>query len=364
MIETLPNASESSEAKRKKKLSKIRMAIMRFMAAGLILSAYPVGKEIAEHDQRKAEIEEPAGEIRSEYGFSGSEVMFAEEFDKVFSFEYQELERWQQKEEGLEEVFGFASPSYAQDFRVRLDAAKSSMDGTQGISTAKLKISFEEIFYPKKIGEDRKVNLSAIETGDGNVDVDHLESLIAGFPRNWIHGEIEAIIQSSKEGGIYEIDGIEWTTVANFQRRDTKINLFARTLKDSADHVVDILAHEAGHANDWFSDSTTSYEEKLELLANVAKRIEDPDRFQFVYAESKTKKTRDQKFNRYLHAQEYWADICAQYFKDPTRLPMEDFELVDGWVRKGDPDYDPLVFSEKRVETLNVISQGKISSQF
>ena len=208
------------------------------------------------------------------------------------------------------------------------------------------------------------MNLSDIETGDGNVDVQLLESLMARFPSNWIHGEIDAITQRLESGNVFELDGVEWTTVANFQRRDTKINLFAHTSEAGTDDLIDNLAHEAGHANDWFSDSTTSYEEKLELLANVAERIGDSDRFQSAYAESKTQETKDQKFNRYLYAQEYWADICAQYFKDPTRLPMEDFELVDGWVRKGDPDYDPLAFSEKRIEMLNVISQGKISNQF
>jgi len=114
--------------------------------------------------------------------------------------------------------------------------------------------------------------------------------------------------------------------------------------------IENILSHEMAHANDWVSDMELSNEERLDLLLAVGSRLDAVPRYGSNYVEAIENKNK--KTERYFKAQEYWAEISAQYFRDPDELDAKDYLLVDGVVRKTDPNFNCRKSSRERKELI------------
>ncbi len=370
-IENMAPVPESGETRRAKKLSKINSAIKKFIVAGLVLEAGFGGyvatrgaENIKARNEVHQSIEEGKKVINETEGqkvpdsVSPDRQKSEEDFDKDFQFEYEQLAHFQEKEKELETLFAYGAPDRADVFKRNLDVSRSRADHLPEKDRAKLKIDFETEFFPRVVEEEFHPQIdSPIETGDGVISPDILRKVIATFPRNWVNGEIKEIAQAnSNENPITERGGLVWTTDAAIIQ--DKVTLFQNIKNHSKDYFVEILGHESGHANDWKSNKRASYEDKLDLLLKVSRRIDSQDKFHSTYAESQLKSNqKDSRINKYLYSQEYWAEICSQYFKDPTQLSIDDFELVDGWVKKADPKYNPTVMTEQRMQILNQIAK-------
>ncbi|MDO8574274.1 MAG: hypothetical protein Q7R86_01465, partial [bacterium] len=75
-----------------------------------------------------------------------------------------------------------------------------------------------------------------------------------------------------------------------------------------------------------------------DLLLAVGDRLDDPDRYESWYVESI--KNKDKQYEQYTKAIEYWAEICERYFYMPRDMNIKDFRLVEGVVKKADPQFD------------------------
>lgn len=177
------------------------------------------------------------------------------------------------------------------------------------------------------------------------------EFLSTTYPKGWVDNEVSSITQSDERKPLGEkYGGAKHATVAAAYIREGergKIKFYDVTLTNSPSHLLrDVLPHELGHGNDWLSDQEMTYEERLDLQLAVAERLSADDRFQSSYVESI--QNDNPQAERCLKALEYWAEICGQYFNDPSKLHYNDYELVNNCVKAGDPDYDENAANEVR----------------
>ncbi len=201
-----------------------------------------------------------------------------------------------------------------------------------------------------------KVPFSGRWTGEGRqMDSAFVVNLLEKtFPKGWGRTEVPVISYKDRRKKIPEQYAMQeqgddvW---AQYNTVEKTITFFKPAASYMLyDNINDCLAHELGHANDWAADNETSLTDKMELLLAVSDRIKAEDRFQSWYVEHIGKKEgvqEDQEI-RYAKVSEYWAEICAAYFKDPATLNVKDFELVDNWVKKSDPDFDVFEASHLR----------------
>jgi hypothetical protein len=203
--------------------------------------------------------------------------------------------------------------------------------------------------YP---GKETPPNISGFE--DLGVNSGMVEQLLSEdffFPQNWIQGEIKEITYvdevKKKQGGI---------GIGRYTNSDNAIVFFRKKAGKIPDEVREALpwfykhnfAHESAHANDWETDKDLNIIERAELLTSVINRLNSENSYK-----SPNSYQKDEYYEIYLDgtktgnrhaAQEYWAEICKTYFSRPEYLKQhhpEDFELVDEYVKKQDPDFDP-----------------------
>lgn len=166
------------------------------------------------------------------------------------------------------------------------------------------------------------------------------------YPRNWLRGKVSEINYVTNTPGQipkkYGKNSAASTMAGKYDRPPKSITLYTNEFnligKPMASYVLDhIIAHELGHANDWISNSTLSYKERLSLLKSVISRLGQRDRFESSYVESI--KLDDKKEENIRKATEYWAEICEAYFRSLQFNKGPDFDLVEGIVRKTDPNY-------------------------
>lgn len=181
------------------------------------------------------------------------------------------------------------------------------------------------------------------------------------FPQGAIKGEVKCIIQTNREGeirpdyynnevprGVYTVADCS-THLLN----ENVITLYKPMSEMDIREFMETIAHEVGHANDWNTDNALSIEERADLLLAVANRVRSKDRFISGYPESI--ENNDKKLELYNKCTEYWAEIYATYILFPTRLNYADFKIVDSFVKKSDPAFEPHIFSDQRDNFMNII---------
>lgn len=203
------------------------------------------------------------------------------------------------------------------------------------------------------------VEVSAIETGGGKLSPQVLGEYLKSLPKDWVEGEVAAIVQSHNSIPVgYKGVQTENALAVNTGFGKSKI-IFSSQSKDCwRSFVVESLGHEIAHSNDWERDDQMTYTERVELLFRIAHRLSAGNRFRSTYVESIEGDTAEEK--NYYRAVEYWAEICAQYFIDPTALHIEDYQIVDEQIRKTDPHYNPIVTSEKRANIIKGLLSQKV----
>lgn len=180
------------------------------------------------------------------------------------------------------------------------------------------------------------------------------------YPKNWINGQINHVVLKNNLDGMTE----EGAVVLGRLKMDPDTYSTTTILYDVRDHVEvnpsemyrylnESYAHETGHANDWLSRIDLTLLERTQMLESVIERISSEDAYDgfgfangisyWRYFDDGTAEGKNRS------AREYWAVICAEYFTNPEVLEREspkDFDLVDSYVRRSDPNFD--IFDPER----------------
>ncbi len=206
---------------------------------------------------------------------------------------------------------------------------------------------------PERRRDLERIVASDIVGSDGTISKSDTAELLAVFPQQWVGEEVAFIVQHPgekypkeklEEYGIKDAVAVA-TCAGGYKGRKAEIILYSLTTSRPLRDNFETLAHELAHANDWDSDLEMSYRERLELLEAIGERLSDSDRYQSWYVESI--QNPDKKKERYLKATEYWAEIVKQYFTNPDKLHIKDFEIVDRHVKRHDPKYDVVSARDK-----------------
>ncbi|MBI2676605.1 MAG: hypothetical protein HYX21_01450 [Candidatus Yanofskybacteria bacterium] len=229
----------------------------------------------------------------------------------------------------------------------------------QFLNKAQERMKDEEVVYP--IVED-------IVSSEGLIEKILIETLLADnmIPKGWVNDEVESITLKS-QSHLIAYEGVNSRALASYSGGGIKEGKKEKGrivfYKDSSEHVsaegiFNALWHELGHANGPTSDNESNDFERLKLMLSLAERIKSPDRFYSHYVESIQEQ--DEQKRNYNRIMEYWAEICAQYFKDPTELHFSDFQLVDTVVKKADSDYNAFAASIQRGKMLKVLLASRL----
>ena len=117
----------------------------------------------------------------------------------------------------------------------------------------------------------------------------------------------------------------------------------------SREQIINAIAHEVAHSNDWNLDNEMTHKERVDLLLKIFERVNSEDRFMSSYVEGIVDS--DKKREAFLKVREYWAVICAQYFSDASKLNIKDAELIEGHIKRTDPEFN---WGEKATRRLNL----------
>lgn len=190
-----------------------------------------------------------------------------------------------------------------------------------------------------------------------HIDQETMQQLLnETFPAEWVQGEVSAVTQESEplimaaEYGLPQDSEAIASCTSTPGEPESSIVFHGASLKESAGSNLDTLTHELAHANDWERDNTMTTEQRINLLTAIADRLASESRYQSPYVESITNE--DGQLEQYLKAQEYWAEICREYFISPDGLHIDDFTIVDGALRQQDPQFSGEAASQKQLEIL------------
>jgi hypothetical protein len=197
------------------------------------------------------------------------------------------------------------------------------------------------------------------ENGDIVISPEDMAAFLGTFPDSWVRDEVNSIAQSDQDAGkfssqsrkayreVVSSEVVARNEPARFVNYDTKVVrvenkvLFTPVSRSLSAEVIlnDTISHEVlGHLNDWENDNQMTAEERADLLLAVIARVKARNHYRSDYVEHI--RHDDKKYELYQKAQEYWAEIVSQYFRNPQKLLPEDFRLVDQRVRATDPDFD------------------------
>lgn len=193
------------------------------------------------------------------------------------------------------------------------------------------------------------------------------------YPKNWIEGNIQTITYSKRS---YRDKGYgtEYYYAGRTQDFKHKVDLFGSpNFEPEADRkeweegdrqTLDwTFSHELGHENDWVNATYLSPFERVEFLVEVAKAYKNPHSFKSVTKYVESIRNEDRFKQEYYRTREWWGTLCEWYFTFPGLLEersKKDFLLVDRWVKKRDPQYNPKESQKARNALFKQILKGEI----
>lgn len=183
--------------------------------------------------------------------------------------------------------------------------------------------------------------LHDLEARNGKIGKDTIKSFVNSMPQNWVDGEVSVIANAGIEN--YEAVIYMSGAIATFSWDGKEVEFHPEAKKESRSYLFHALAHELSHGNDFLFDSDLDWTERHHLFESISRRISEENHFKTNYIMVLKDLVAEDPQNtqeRFRLIQEYWAEICAQYFVDPVQLDIEDFELVHEFVLKNDPNYN------------------------
>ncbi len=202
-----------------------------------------------------------------------------------------------------------------------------------------------EVFYQN---EDDVIHFNdelAPESRKINFTIEDLDKHIkTNFPKNWFsQDKVDTINISNQENNLSEQYnlGEDSKTLAFYNTDQDKItfNEFQDLHEKNINEFISTLAHESAHANDWRTSKELSLNQRLDIMVKVKDRLLAKDRYISGYVEAINNK--DEKEETVLKSEEYFAEICGEYFTHgPSRLDNKDIEIIEEVIQANDPEYD------------------------
>lgn len=238
-------------------------------------------------------------------------------------------------------------------------------DSTTGLSSDEQRFLFKK-FGRRSIDEVRFADFDndpSIVTGPFAdragalylTDHDIKAIFVTTYPQRWVWSEIDHIVFSPDSilvSSVYGIDEYTEGVTGMSGQLPATVTLYTRVIGDLR-RVSSIYSHETGHANSWVHDLSMSEQQRWRLFYDLSWRwFNGTDCFPSSYVDEITNP--DPETNNYLRVQEYWAELCQAYFDAPQELRRypTDFHLVDRWVKRQDPAFDPLGAKSRRTDAI------------
>ena len=259
-------------------------------------------------------------------------------FDKIYHL-YRGLP-FASIKEGLEMVRG-ENPGISQE-----EAVKKVVDTlmTESVGPTEKEVTAE-------------TEVREVKGENGVLEVEQLKQILSSLPEGWVTNEIIYIGQKEVEIDKEKAQEKEWSVVARVDRAGPNWDSIW-FLEDSSDfsvyYLINTLMHEVAHANDWTSDNEMSFYERLDMLLELTNRYKEDDRYMSTYVEGIEIERDKDNAELYRKVSEYWAEICSQYFEDPSVLHVKDIQIIEKHINRTDPDFD-VSQTMKTVSDINSI---------
>jgi hypothetical protein len=194
---------------------------------------------------------------------------------------------------------------------------------------------------------------SSIKSEGSEIKEGELRAILNTYPESWIK-HISSIRQNEAElEELSPLDryGIEGYTTGAIVRMSS-FGKYRLLLSDTFAHLktremTETLSHEIGHTG--FNP---------ELFDKILIRLGAEDRFRSEYVESIINP--DEGTETVLRINEYWAEICKQYFEDAGKLNSKDRRIVEERIKKENPSFD---WQKARDERNGLIAASKQREQ-
>ncbi len=217
--------------------------------------------------------------------------------------------------------------------------------------------------------ETTKKQIAVAGFGQTEVGNDFVREFVNSdiFPKRWMTPEkVDSIVFRPHEEEMPSDYGIKGPVAAQVESSEgnlVKVPFFGKTPQAVEGHgFCGTCYHESGHVNDWIFDQTVSQKERSELKDRVIQRyLSGNNLFGSSYVGSIKNENKQKETS--LKITEYWAEIVKQYFSDPNLFEQEypeDYKIVNWWVKKHDPNFDPISASQKRDQLLQELDKKAV----
>jgi hypothetical protein len=279
-----------------------------------------------------------------------------------------DVARYEKDRAKLQELLGDSnplgiSPRSSEELRAEADKMGEARESFSYLKSDVVPaLNIEEKLYVRPDIEAAEIGDFASMKKNGEevlVSKDDIRSVITQtLPQGWGDGVI-SIEQVDHELPLDSNYGLseDWLTTAHIKGASgsKSIEFSKHSTQDAPASILNkVLLHEIGHSEDWVNNISIPAHERAELLLKVIKRVKAKNRYRSEYVESIRSKDKQQQL--YLKSQEYWAEICTQYFADASRLNIADFKLVDEYVKDKDPNFDTMQASKIRNNIIREIA--------
>src|SRR3989344_7480930 len=191
-----------------------------------------------------------------------------------------------------------------------------------------------------------------------------------GYPKEWLSNVrgvrlVPFELDVPAEYGLKDAGGKGSAKVIAYVEKRGELGGSSIVFSKEIKNFFSATSHEMGHANDWLARTDLSDEYRINLLYNVVKRVESPDRFKSAYVESINNKDSGKQL---MHkATEYFAEIVAEYLNNPkeakTKLAPADLTLVEQHLKVSATNFNLEQAVIAREARGRIIKQGIIEKQ-
>lgn len=187
--------------------------------------------------------------------------------------------------------------------------------------------------------EKTAVENVVIDGSNPNIPAADLGKYLRGFPSDWIHGKVKKISLRQEQYGGHVSYARNGKILGSFSSDSQKIEIYSAVIQKNNFPLFDrTVAHEIAHGNDWIRNNQLTAEERVDLLAKIAARLMSSDHYVSAYVE--IIETNDPQTTAIHKHEEYFAEISAAFFNNPTELNYKDFLIIHNLVNKGDASYN------------------------
>lgn len=193
------------------------------------------------------------------------------------------------------------------------------------------------------------------------------------YPKGWLEEEIGEVEYKDKEAkGIKDYGLDRGRTVGTHRSAEggkSKITFFKSFTPETEEEFKDFtstldwhFSHEASHANDWSNEAELDFKQRVEFLHEVSQNCFREGAFRDSLGYIESIKNPDPHKERYFKVEEYWAKSCDHYFTMSDmfkELYPQEFKMVDKYVKKEDPAFDPIEKAQQRQEVIKEIVEKK-----